>query len=268
MRLIVEHSTCYRFEFPRKRVVQSHRLTPVGTAAQVIRDWAVMVEDAHFGAAFTDGAGNRVNTMTLPGPVDSMTVVVRGEVETTDTAGVLRGLHETIAPPVYLRETWATAAGIGLLELCEKLQAPRGTLDAAHEMSALVGDEITYTPGATEADMTAAEVVELGKGVCQDQAQVLIAIARICGTPARYVTGYMLAGEDTNGDEASHAWVELYVPDLGWVGFDPANQNCPDERYIRVSSGLDALDAAPIRGISLGAGEESMDIQVRVAAQQ
>ena len=62
--------------------------------------------------------------------------------------------------------------------------------------------------------------------------------------------------------------LELYVQDLGWVGFDAANECCPDERYIRVGAGLDAHDAAPIRGISLGAGEESMDIQVSVAAQQ
>ena len=268
MRLIVEHSTSYSFEAPRKRVVQSHRLTPADSAAQTIRAWSVAADGASFGAAFVDGAGNRVSTMTVPGPVDGVAVLVRGEVETADTAGVLRGHRETVAPPVYLRETWATAAGIGLHELGAQVSAPLGTLDAAHEMCALVADTIAYTPGVTEADMTAADVVELGQGVCQDQTQVLIAIARIRGTPARYVTGYLLAGDETVGDEASHAWAELYLPDLGWVGFDPANRCCPDARYIRVSSGLDALDAAPIRGISLGAGEESMDIQVSVAAQQ
>ncbi|MHA3978069.1 transglutaminase family protein [Halovulum sp. GXIMD14794] len=271
MRLLVEHDTNYHFETPRRRVVQSHRLTPVDSDSQRILDWSVTVEGASFGAAFVDGAGNRVITMTLPGPVETMTVSVRGLVETTDTSGILRGMREQMTPLAYLRETWATAPGVGLIELAEALEEDGCTLAAAHEMARLVAERIKYTPGATEHDNTAAEVVELGAGVCQDQAQVLIALARIKGMPARYVTGYMLSGgEDEANDrtEASHAWAELYVQDLGWVGFDAANECCPDERYIRVGSGLDAHDAAPIRGISLGDGEESMDIQVSVAAQQ
>lgn len=268
MRLVVEHDTNYQFETPRQRVVQSHRLTPMDTDSQRILEWSVTVEGASFGAAFVDGGGNRVITMTLPGPVENMTVSVRGIVETTDSAGVLRGLREQITPLAYLRETWATAPGVGLIELAESLDEDAGTLGAAHEMARLVYERIAYTPGATEHHQTAAEVVELGAGVCQDHAQVLIALARIRGMPARYVTGYMLSGKGDERGEAGHAWAEIFVQNLGWVGFDAANECCPDERYIRVGSGLDAHDAAPIRGISLGAGEESMDIQVSVAAQQ
>jgi len=135
-------------------------------------------------------------------------------------------------------------------------------------MAALVAETIAYTPGATDQGMTAAEALELGQGVCQDHAQVLIAVARIQGIPARYVTGYLYADASGEAHEASHAWAELFVPDLGWVGFDPANACSPDDRYIRVGSGMDALDAAPIRGIILGGGDEKMDIQLSVSAQQ
>ena len=78
--------------------------------------------------------------------------------------------------------------------------------------------------------------------------------------PARYVTGYLLTARRRRAGEASHAWAELYVGGLGWVGFDPANRCCPDERYIRLGSGRDAREAAPIRGVSRGGGAEAMDV--------
>lgn len=270
MLLHVTHATTYHYETPRNRVIQSHRLTPVNSGGQTVLDWSVTAGDASFGAAFTDGAGDKVSTMTVPGPIAQLTVLVEGTVETADTAGVLRGRRERIAPGVYLRRTRMTAPGIALLDLAEKLGAKgeKGPLEEAHDMAALVSDAIAYTPGATHAAMTASEALELGHGVCQDHAQVLIAMGRLRGVPARYVHGYLFSDAHGEQVEASHAWAELHVEGLGWVGFDPANRCCPDDRYIRVGSGLDALDAAPIRGISLGLGDETMDIEVSVAAQQ
>lgn len=269
MRLTVEHTSTYSLDPPRARVVQSHRMTPARTQAQSIQKWEVTCEDAAFGAGFTDGAGDHITTMTVAGPVTQLAIHVSGTVDTTDTAGILRGHKEVVAPDVYLRKTRTTAPGIGLVKLADRLagQDPR-TLEAAHDMTNLVADTVTYTPGATDVEMTAAEVVDLGHGVCQDQTQVLIAIARMLGVPARYVTGYLFSDAAGNAHEASHAWAELYVSDLGWVGFDATNRCCPDERYIRLGSGMDALDAAPIRGISLGGGAEMLDISVNVAAQQ
>ena len=269
MRLAVDHVTTYRFDQPRHRVIQSHRLTPAGFDGQRVESWTVDADDAIWGAGFVDGAGDRVTTMSVRGPVEDLAIRVSGVVETDDTAGVLRGHKEWIAPQVYLRKTRMTAPGVALSDLSAQVpEAPGAGLDEAHALAELVADTIAYTPGATHSEMTAAEVLDLGQGVCQDHAQVLIALARMRGVPARYVTGYLFADADGNTHEASHAWAELHVSDLGWVGFDPANRCCPDERYIRVGSGLDAADAAPIRGISLGAGRESMDIAVTVQAQQ
>jgi transglutaminase-like putative cysteine protease len=267
MRLSVEHTTLYRYDTPRARVVQSHRLTPADSQSQRVLDWRVSCEGAAFGASFIDGAGDTVMTMTVPGPVETLEITVSGTVETADTSGVLRGHAERVAPDVYLRKTRTTAPGVALTRLAERLGNAGNDLDAAHEMARLIAETIEYTPGATHAGMTAAEAIELGKGVCQDQAQALIALARMRGMPARYVTGYLFSTHDAGAEEASHAWAELYIADLGWVGFDAANQCCPDERYIRLGSGMDALDAAPIRGISLGGGHESLDISVNVAQQ-
>ena len=86
----------------------------------------------------------------------------------------------------------------------------------------------------------AADALADGKGVCQDHAHVLISAARHLGIPARYVSGYLFADQDGKSHEASHAWAELHLPELGWVGFDPANRCCPTDYYIRLGSGLDA----------------------------
>lgn len=268
MRLKVSHTTRYNFGLPRARVIQSLRMIPSSSQGQTVRDWSVTCDGATLGARFIDGAGDVVVTLTHAGPVDTLVIDVSGLVETTDTAGVLRGHAETTAPPVYLRKTRMTAPGVELQRLAETVQAVPAALDRAHALATAVTEAVVYTPGATDQGMTAAEALELGRGVCQDHAQVLIAAARILKMPARYVTGYLMTDGDGNAHEASHAWAELHIPDLGWVGFDPANACSPDERYIRVGSGMDALDAAPIRGITLGGGDESMDIQVSVAAQQ
>lgn len=268
MRLQVRHTTVYQFDTAMRFVTQSHRLTPVTNGCQKVLAWTVAAEGAEFGAGFTDGAGDPVSTMTVPGPVERIEIVVEGAVETIDTAGVLRGHRETISPRVYLQPTQATKPNRALLALKESALAgaPEGALERAHRLATAVAEAIEYAPGATEAHTSAAEALELGRGVCQDMAHALIVLAQAADLPARYVTGYLLTGEE--GGEAAHAWSEVFVEGLGWVGFDAANECCPDERYVRLGSGRDAREAAPIRGVSRGGGGEAMDVTVAVSAQQ
>lgn len=264
MLLTVDHVTLYRYSQPVRGVVQSHRLTPSEFDGQRTRNWQVTVSDGLLGGQFRDGAGDLVQAWTVQGPVSEISVAVRGTVETTDLAGILRGHKERVPPQCYLESTPVTLADLALSDLSDGAEAQGGGLDAAHRLATLVADTITYTPGSTQSATTAAEAMAQGKGVCQDQAHALLAVARRAGIPARYVSGYLHASEDGTLHEAAHAWAELWLADLGWVGFDPANRCCPDDRYIRLGSGLDALDAAPIKGIARGQGAESMDVQLAV----
>jgi len=93
-------------------------------------------------------------------------------------------------------------------------------------------------------------------------------VARLRGLPARYVSGYLFADASGRPHEAAHAWAEVWVEGLGWVGFDPANRCCPDDRYVRLGSGYDAQDAAPIRGLAIGAAAENLTVEVAVGAAQ
>ena len=268
MRLVVDHVTTYRYDRPVRGVVQSHRLTPAQFDGQRVLRWDVAVSDAVAGGGFRDGAGDWVQGWTVAGPVSEITVTVRGEVETLDMAGVLRGHREAVAPFAYLRFTTATRCDIALSALARAVGDDGGPLALAHGLAQAVAEAIAYRPGATGAHTTAAEALSIGEGVCQDHAHALIALARDRGLPARYVSGYLHTDAAGTPHEAAHAWAEVHVEGLGWVGFDPANRCCPDDRYIRLGSGLDARDAAPIRGTARGGAAEMLDVTVAVLSAQ
>ncbi|MCX7287699.1 MAG: transglutaminase family protein [Rhodobacterales bacterium] len=263
MRLTVDHVTRYVYDRPVRSLVQSHRLQPSVFAGQKVVDWSVTVSGGQKGAAHKDGAGDLVQGWTVAGPVSEIVVAVRGTVETVDLTGVLRGFKEIVAPDCYLRGTTPTRADANLAALAATADGAT-PLDLAHSLSAVVADAITYKPGVTHAHTTAAEALALGVGVCQDHAHAMIAVARVRGIAGRYVSGYLFSDSDGQAHEAAHAWAELHLPGLGWVGFDPANRTCPDDRYIRLGSGFDAQDAAPIRGIARGGGKEEMDVTVAI----
>jgi transglutaminase-like putative cysteine protease len=271
MILSIDHITRYHYSAPVRGVVQSHRLTPSRFEGQSVLDWSVTVTGGARGGGFRDGAGDFVQSWTVAGPVLEIVVQVQGSVQTTDLAGMLKGHRETVSPLAYLRSTASTAPDAALADLARAF-TPADALGGAHALASAVSDALAYTPCATHAATTAAQALALGAGVCQDHAQVLIAAARLAGLPARYVSGYLQAGADGAAHEAAHAWAELHVPGFGWIGFDPANRCCPDARYIRLGSGLDAQDAAPIRGISrvVGPGTqalENLEVTVAIAAQ-
>ncbi|WP_424927872.1 transglutaminase family protein [Amaricoccus tamworthensis] len=271
MRLNVRHSTVYEFDAPMRFVTQCHRLTPSDSASQRVIEWDIAAEGAEFGADFVDGSGNHISTMTVEGPVERIEIVVTGVVETNDTSGILKNHREITSPRVFLQPTSLTQSSRQFEDLLEDAVADISGSDhlaRAHAIAAAVTASIKYTPGATDAQSTASEALEKGEGVCQDHAHAMIVMAHLAGMPARYVTGYLLSGADGAPEEASHGWAELFIDGLGWIGFDPANECCPDDRYIRLSSGRDSIEAAPIRGVSRGGGGEAMDVSVMVSAQQ
>ncbi|WP_309668295.1 transglutaminase family protein [Tabrizicola sp.] len=266
MRLSVDHVTHYNYDRPVRSVVQSHRLTPSVFQGQKAVDWAITVSGGTRGAEFRDGAGDLVQGWTVAGPVSQVTVTVRGIVDTEDMSGVLRGHKEVAKPDCYISATGPTRVDKALAALAQSVNAD-DPLALAHALMGAVSDAIAYKPGVTSAHTTAAEALALGEGVCQDHAHAMIALARVKGMPGRYVSGYLFADAAGTAHEAAHAWAEVFVTGLGWVGFDPANRCCPDARYIRLGSGADAQDAAPIRGIARGGGREELDVTVAILNQ-
>jgi transglutaminase-like putative cysteine protease len=127
---------------------------------------------------------------------------------------------------------------------------------------------ISYQKNVTSVTTNANDALKLKKGVCQDYAHLFIAIARQNGIPARYVSGYLNQGKKFLGASFMHAWVEAYIPVLGWIGFDPTNNLLVDENFIKVSHGADYTDCAPIKGVlRSNGGDNKSSYQVKVAAQ-
>ena len=135
-----------------------------------------------------------------------------------------------------------------------------------HTLSQTTLAEAIYETGHTSVGTTAEEALTAGRGVCQDHAHIFIGCARALGVPARYVSGYLMM-DDRVEQEASHAWAEAHVDGLGWVGFDVSNGISPDERYVRVATGRDYREAAPVTGISWGAGDSVLAVRLAVEQQ-
>jgi transglutaminase-like putative cysteine protease len=146
----------------------------------------------------------------------------------------------------------------------------RGFADAA---SALIHDQFTYKPGSTHVHSSVQDCLTTREGVCQDFSHLLIAVLRQRGLPSRYVSGYLVpprtaearsAMENIIGGQASHAWVQAYIPDTGWVGLDPTAGEFVDERHIVIARGRDYGDVAPVRGVYKGHAGQSLSVDVLV----
>jgi transglutaminase-like putative cysteine protease len=272
MRICISHLTRYRYQRPVAGVIQLLRLSPRNHETQYVMRWRLETSadcrlDEH-----EDAFGNITHFFSADGPLREFSVVAEGEVETRDAQGIVRGTVERFPPGLYLRETSLTRCDAQIAEFAAACYADNGSdpLGLLHRILERLSEKIVYDTDPTHVATTAAEAFALGRGVCQDLAHIFIAAARRLGIPARYVGGYFHRCDGMNEQEAGHAWAEVYVPELGWVGFDPANAICATDAHVRVAVGLDYLGAAPLRGTRYGGTQELLSVNVRVqqAAQQ
>ena len=265
--LRVRHTTHYAFGEPVIHALQRLRLTPKATQGQRIIDWQMRFENAVAELQYDDQHFNHVTLISLAPGAREVTVTCEGLVETEDNNGVI-GRHSGHLPLwSFLRQTPLTRPGTRLRALLREAQGAGGEapLDFLHSLSGLIRERVTYGVGRTHSATTAEEAVGQGAGVCQDHAHIFIGAARASGIPARYVSGYLLM-DDRIEQEATHAWAEAHVDGLGWVGFDVSNGISPDPRYVRVATGSDYRDAAPVTGISIGASDQVLTVGVAVEA--
>ena len=267
MLLSIHHTTHYHYSEAARRVTQALRLWPTPCIGQRVNQWQVEVDGRRLQATTTDGFGNPVATHTADGPLNDVRIVVRGRVETENRHGMLGEGAELLPPAFFRYDTALTRINPDIRELAAQAQGDDGDMACLHRLCDIVRDRVDYVPKQTNTETTAIEALAQGVGVCQDHAHLLTAAARAIGYPARYVSGYLCAGM-AGGEAASHAWSEIHVADLGWVGFDAANRICPDDRYVRIASGRDYRDAAPVRGIFQGAVAETLEVSVQVQASQ
>lgn len=264
MRIRIAHDTTYSYSEPVHAAMQLLRLTPRGHEGQRVISWSIDTDcDARL-IRREDWYGNVMHSLYVAGPIKHIGLKVRGEVETTEVDGIIRGAPERFPEAFYLRGTPLTQIDPAIRDFTEAsvghIAAP---LDRAHTLMGAMRERLRFDTEATTSTTSAGEAFAAGHGVCQDFTHIFIAAARCLGMPARYVSGYLHKEEESHQD-AGHAWAEVFVADLGWVSFDATNGVCATGHYVRLATGLDYLDAAPVRGSYYGVSREALDVSLRI----
>jgi transglutaminase-like putative cysteine protease len=265
MRIHINHETVYRYGTPAKSAIQLLRLTPRSHDGQFVVRWRIDVSEDCKLEPHEDAFGNLTHSFTVDGPISEMRIGVEGEVDTQDTAGIIRGTLERFPPSLFLRESELTKPDDAIIAFtADAARAANEPLARLHALQTRIFETFAFDPDPTNTGTSAAEAFALKRGVCQDYAHVFIACARHLGIPARYIGGHFLRSDGATAQEAGHAWTEAHVPDFGWIAFDPTNGICATDAHVRVAIGLDYLGASPIRGTRIGGTGETLAVTVHV----
>lgn len=274
----IEHVSRYVYALRVRHCVMSLCLRPRNGSGQRLLRFEIETTPAAALNEEIDGFGNTKHGMSIHQEHDALEIITRSTVETSlpaplpDSLGAgawdeIRSWKATFSEwdfthaSAFARPSPALAAfvdrmGIGPTD---------DPLDSLLRLSDTLHHTFYYVPGSTSAVSPIEHILESGRGVCQDYVHVMIAIARSWGVPARYVSGYLQSdGEQIGAEPASHAWVECRLPEIGWTGFDPTNQDLSGEQHIRIAVGRDYRDVAPTRGVIVGGGESSLGVEVRM----
>ena len=263
MRLRIQHTTKYTYDAPVSYGLQQVRLMPCSSKHQTVHDWNVSISGGATELEFEDQYENKTLLVKAEPATREVSIDVSGEVETHISDGVFGKVYGTAPLWHFCQDTPRTFAGKGVKKLAKTVLKAPNALDGLHALSRAIIDAAPYSTTGTDAGTTAEEALAAGAGVCQDHAQIFVSAARVAGIPARYVSGYLMMNDRVDQD-ASHAWAEAHLDGLGWVGFDVSNGICPDERYVRIATGLDSRDASPMTGVRLGSANESMIVSLQV----
>ena len=278
----VRHVTEYSYDAPVRESVMELWMQPRATDRQRLLSFEIDVDPQAQVFSYADCWGNTVHHFDVPHPHERLTTTLRSMVETDappmlpialDMAAwqLLRGesvrgeCWDFLHPHGFAIQTDALRA------FCEANRVDDLTaldpLTAVLELSGLLYRNFDYEAGVTGADSPIDHALLGARGVCQDFAHIMIAICRNWNIPARYVSGYLHTNQDA-GDrsdpDATHAWVEVFLPSLRWVGFDPTNNVTAAERHIAVAVGRDYADVPPSQGVFKGEAESQLLVGVSV----
>lgn len=282
----IRHLTKFRYSRPVSESIMELRMHPRSEGLQRCLSFELNVAPRARVQSYRDYLGNVVHHFDVPGAHRQLAIIAEAMVDVTprpalperlgaDAWDQLRSqlaagdFWEMLAPSQFahssdLTEEFASGAGIPDRQEAER----RDPLEVVRELSESLHRAITYTPKSTRVDSPIDEALQNRQGVCQDYSHIMIALVRRMGIPCRYVSGYLFhrAGTKTRSTEgATHAWVEVYLPGLGWVGFDPTNNMIADETHVRTAVGRDYADVPPTRGVFKGDASSELTVAVRVA---
>ncbi|MBS0469904.1 MAG: transglutaminase family protein [Proteobacteria bacterium] len=277
----IRHVTRFRYSAPVRESVMELRMQPRSEGPQSLRSFQISTNPRAQLYAYTDYLGNAVYHFNVLRAHEELRIESQAVVEITplpappahadglewgryNSYNLTDEQYDLLEPSTFAQITPALHAFIA----AHKLEKPAGDpLTALKHLSRVIHDAFNYLPGVTDAQSPIDVALKAGSGVCQDFAHIMIAVARSWGIPARYVSGYLYhrgSRQERSADNATHAWLEAFLPSLGWVGIDPTNDVLASERHIRAAVGRDYADVPPTRGTFKGVAESELAISVAV----
>ncbi len=287
MKYRILHKTAYRYSEPASLSQNELFLYPRHTdTQQVEQSDLIIVPEPQYLHSRTDYFGNISQVFMVQHPHTELTMTATSTVVTV--ASVTPNAFNTAPWEVVAQRlsTHATPGDLdayqfvfpsplvsifpGILDFAQH-SFPTGTpvLAGAVDLIQRIFTEFKYDKTATTVDTTVDQVLARRKGVCQDFAHFAISCLRSLGLAARYVSGYLKTipppGKPSLiGADASHAWLSLFVPDIGWVDLDPTNNMIPDQSHITLAWGRDYGDVTPVKGVVMGGGVHTLSVAVSV----
>lgn len=263
MRIRISHAISYVYAEPARHITQILRLTPRDHDGQHVMSWRIEPTIDGRLRATQDPFGNIVHTFSADGPIADMAIQVEGLIETTDLAGIVRGVTERVPVEVFRRDTLLTMPDAALTAFAEDVtRAAETPLSKMHALMEALHETLPCIETGQHTGLGAAAAFAAGESIPQDLAHVFMTCARHLDVPARYVSGYVAQSDTLPHANGAHAWAEVHLDDYGWIGFDPANGLCPIDTHVRVAAGLDFADAAPVRGARKGGDGEALAVRV------
>jgi transglutaminase-like putative cysteine protease len=274
MILEVQHETRLDYSEPVAEWLTELRMEPVSDDRQSCHSFHVVVSQPTSMFRYLDGFGNRVHHFNLLSPHQQVRLLAASVVETNVRQADLMSCEATFPLPLesagcdvldFLAFRGPVRETELLTPILNELKPHHGELVGAwiHRVGDFLRDRFEYGRFVTDATSPIDDILSKGKGVCQDFAHLMIAILRSFSVPARYVSGYV---HRPNKESQSHAWTEIWLPNLNWVGFDPTHACLVSDRYVKVATGRDFDDVTPNKGVFRGPGNET--IAVRVATRE
>ena len=277
----ITHSTRYDYPSPVTQCFTEARLTPRAFPGQQVREHSLQINPfPAFMHERKDYFGNDVSTFAVFEKHDRFAAIASSVVEVLPLGGeilsspaweVVRDLLaipldvNSIAASEFIFDSPYISALAELREYARPTFTPgRSLFCALQELTGRIHDEFTYQPKSTSIDTPLLEVLHSRQGVCQDFAHLMIGALRSLRLAARYVSGYIRSGPQFQGAAASHAWVSVFDPQNGWLGFDPTNNMMTSDAHITLAWGRDYSDVTPVKGLTLGGGGQSVEVEVRV----
>lgn len=281
----ITHGSTYRYSTPVALSHQALHLEPLTTDTQECLGFDLEVYPNPMDLVTrVDYFGNRIHYFTVTEPHLELRINARSQIaltsgpvaDSTITTGQMRTwLRVSNEPAANYARQFLFASPLAptlpfTAELAKRLfPDTRVALEGVFQLSSEIHRQFVFDPTATDASTPLGEFVQIGRGVCQDFAHLAVSVLRSAGLPARYISGYLLTrppmGQPRRiGADASHAWVSVYLPDCGWVDFDPTNDIPCGIEHITTARGRDYSDVSPVRGTVVGGGSQALFLGVTV----